>query len=131
MPGPAQARLVTLVGLGGVGKTSLALAAAAALAPQFEGGAAFVDLAQVSEPRLVPATIARGLDIHESRGQSAHDLLLSELRETQVLLVLDNYEHLIEAAPLLTELLEACPQVSVLVTSRAVLRVGSERRFPV
>ena len=130
-PGPAQARLVTLVGPGGVGKTCLALAAAAALAPQFEGGAAFVDLAQVSEPRLVPAMIARALEVHESAGRSAHDLLLSDLRETQVLLLLDNCEHLTDAAPLFTDLLEACPRVALLVTSRAVLRLGPERRFPV
>jgi LuxR family maltose regulon positive regulatory protein len=130
-PGPAQARLVTLVGPGGVGKTSLGLAVAATLAPQFEAGAAFVDLAQVSESRLVPATIARALDVHESAGRSAHDLLLSELREAQVLLVLDNFEHLTEAAPLLVELVEACPRLAVLATSRAVLRLSAERRFAV
>src|SRR5262249_37576196 len=116
---------------GGVGKTSLALAVATALAPQFDGGVAFVDLAQVSEPRLVPATIARVLEVHESAGRSAHDLLLSELRDTQVLLVLDNFEHVADAAPLLADLLEACPRLALLVTSRAVLRRGAERRFSV
>jgi predicted ATPase len=125
------ARLVTLVGLGGVGKTRLALAVAAALAEKYAKGVVFVELAPVRDPRLVPATIARSLEVNASGGQSARELVLAALRDQQRLLVLDNFEHVLDAAPLLTELLAGCQGLRVLATSRAALRLGAERRLVV
>lgn len=124
-------RLLTLTGPGGIGKTRLALAVAAALGDAFPDGVVFVDLAPLRDPRLVPATIARAVHLRESGGQSARELLLAYLRTRRLLLVLDNLEHLLGAAPLLAELLEGCPRVALLVTSRATLRLRGERRFPV
>jgi predicted ATPase len=122
---------LTLTGPGGVGKTRLALAVAGALIDAYPDGGVFVDLAPVRDPRLVPATIARALDLRESGGRSARELLLDHLRERQVLLVLDNFEHLLGAAPLLAQLLEGCPQLALLLTSRAALRLRSEHRCSV
>jgi predicted ATPase/transcriptional regulator with XRE-family HTH domain len=126
-----RSRLLTLVGAGGVGKTRLALAVAAELADAYADGATFVDLAPVHDHRLVPATLARFLALRESGARSAREILLNHLRELRTLLVLDNFEHLLSAAPLLSELLEGCAHLALLVTSRTVLRVRSERRFPV
>ena len=128
---PAATRLLTLVGPGGVGKTRLALAVAAELVDAYADGVVFVDLAPLRDPRLVPATIAHALDVRESGERSARELLLDYLRARQLLLVLDNFEHLVQAAPLLAELLTACPRLALLVTSRTALRLRSERRFPV
>jgi predicted ATPase len=114
-----------------VGKTRLALAIAGQVGPGHRDGAVFVDLAPLRDPRLVPATIARALDLRESGGRSARDLLVDHLHERQVLLVLDNFEHLLPAAPLLAELLQQCPRLALLVTSRAALRLRGEQRFPV
>jgi predicted ATPase/transcriptional regulator with XRE-family HTH domain len=124
-------RLVTLTGPGGIGKTRLALAVADRLVNGFPDGVAFVDLAPLREPRLVPATMARAVQLSEAGGQSARELLLAHLRAKDLLLVLDNFEHLLAAAPLLVELLEGCPRLTLLVTSRAALRLRGERRFPV
>ncbi len=130
-PSGSGVRLLSLIGPGGVGKTRLAVAAAEVLAPLYPDGVVFVDLAPVREVSMVPATIAHALDLRESRGRSAHQLLLDHLRSCQGLLVLDNFEHLLEAAPLLAELLGACPTVRLLVTSRATLRLSAEQRFHV
>ncbi|MBV9601342.1 MAG: helix-turn-helix domain-containing protein, partial [Chloroflexi bacterium] len=130
-PVAVATRLLTLVGPGGVGKTRLGVAVAGDLVTDFPDGVVFVDLAPLREARLVPATIARALDVRESGGRSARALLLEYLRERRVLLVLDNFEHLLEAAPLAPELLGACPALALLVTSRAALRVQAERRFVV
>jgi predicted ATPase/transcriptional regulator with XRE-family HTH domain len=124
------ARLLTVTGPGGVGKTRLALAVAVGLGAAFPDGVAFVDLAPLRDPRLVPAAMARAVRLRESGGQSARELLLAHLRPRRLLLVLDNFEHLLGAAPLLTELLEGCPSVALLITSRAALRLRGERRFP-
>ena len=131
--GPANAtvRLLTLVGPGGVGKTRLALAVAAALESSYRDGAAFVDLAAVHDFRLVPATIARALDIRESGRRCALEQVRSDLRERQLLLVLDNFEQLLASAPVLAELLEGCPDLALLVTSRTALRLRGEQRLPV
>jgi predicted ATPase/transcriptional regulator with XRE-family HTH domain len=130
-PATGSARLLTLVGPGGVGKTRLALAAARELTESYADGAVFVDLTPLHDWPLVPATIAHALAIRESRGRSARELLLDHLREQQLLLVLDNFEHLISASALLAEFLASCPRLALLLTSRAALRLRMERRFAV
>jgi predicted ATPase len=128
-PSSAAVRLLTLHGPGGVGKTRLALAVARAASAEYADGVVFVDLAPLREHQLVAAKIAWAAGVQETSAQSARDLLLAHLAERQVLLVLDNFEHLLEAAPLLTEILSTCPRVAVLVTSRARLRLRGEQRF--
>ncbi|MBV9175173.1 MAG: AAA family ATPase [Chloroflexi bacterium] len=123
--------MLTLVGPGGVGKTRLAVAAGAELAPLYPDGVVFVDLGPLRDARLVAAAIARALDVRESGGRSARELLLDHLRDRQLVLLLDNFEHLHEAAPLLAELLAGCPRLALLVTSRAALRLRGEQRFAV
>src|SRR5215472_9956920 len=125
------ARLVTLIGPGGVGKTRVALAVALELVDAFADEVWFVDLSPLRDYRLVAASIARALEVRESGGCSAHELLIEALRERVVLLVLDNFEHVLEAAPLVADLLVKCPRLSVLVTSRTALRLRAERRVMV
>ena len=129
-PAADSARLLTLVGPGGVGKTRLALAVAETLVDAYADGTVFVDLAPLHDARLVAATIARALDLREGSGRSARALLLEYLANRQVLLVLDNFEHVLAAAELLAELLQRCQRLRMLVTSRAALRLGGERRMP-
>jgi predicted ATPase/transcriptional regulator with XRE-family HTH domain len=129
--GTPGARLLTLVGAGGVGKTRLALAVATALQSAFVDGVAFVDLAPVHAPALVPATLARALGLVELGGQDAGESLVAYLRPRQLLLLLDNMEHLVAVAPLVAALVQSSPRLVVLVTSRAALRVRGEQRFPV
>ncbi|RIK32051.1 MAG: hypothetical protein DCC55_36700, partial [Chloroflexi bacterium] len=124
-------RLVTLTGPGGVGKTRLALQLAADLLDDFAGGAFFVPLAPVRDPSLVPSAIAQTLGVRESTNQSLLESLKNHLQPKQLLLVLDNFEHVIMAAPVVTELLAACPQLKMVVTSREVLRVRGEHEFVV
>ncbi|HZS86351.1 MAG TPA: tetratricopeptide repeat protein [Chloroflexota bacterium] len=128
---PDGARLLTLIGPGGVGKTRLALAVAAACRGSYADGAVFVDLSPLRDPALVPSTIAQALGLRESGDQSARDLLMAYLRERHLLLVLDNAEQVVEAAPVVAELMAACPRLVVLVTSRAALHVRGEQRFQV
>jgi predicted ATPase/Tfp pilus assembly protein PilF len=124
-------RLLTLSGPGGVGKTRLALQAAADLADEFEHGAFWVPLASISDPALVLATIAHTLGIEEGSGAARRDALRTALRDREILLILDNFEHLLAASPVVSDLLEAAPRLRVLVTSRASLRVRSEWVYPV
>ncbi len=124
-------RLVTLAGPGGVGKSRLALEVAARLGPTFKDGVRFVELASVTAPELVATTLAGKLGLRKTTGQPPLDDLKSYLRDKQLLLVLDNFEQVIEAAPLVAELLAAAPGVKALVTSRTVLRLSGEHGFTV
>jgi predicted ATPase/class 3 adenylate cyclase len=127
-----RSRLVTLVGPAGVGKTRLALEAAAAAATKHPDGAWFVDLAPVSDPALVPSTVAAALGLTEPRHGSAVDGLVTWLQGRSLLVVLDNCEHLIEATVELVERFTgACPDVAVMVTSREALGVAGETTYPV
>jgi predicted ATPase len=126
----AGARLVTLTGPGGVGKTRLAVEAAQRLGPGFADGVRFVELASVSSADLVAAAVATGLGLITTGDKLITDLQ-SYLRARRLLLVLDNFEQVVGAAPLLAELLGAAPGVVVLVTSRVVLRLSGEHEFPV
>ena len=126
-----EARLVTLTGPPGIGKTRLALAAARALANDFADGVVFVGLAPIADPGLVAITILQALDVHEVGGASPADRLKQLLRQKRTLLVLDNFEQVIPAAPLIGALLESCPGLSVLVTSRLALHLRGEHEFPV
>jgi predicted ATPase/DNA-binding SARP family transcriptional activator len=131
MLGRAEVRLVTLTGPGGTGKTRLALQVAADLLDEFGDGIFFVDLAPIRDPGLVASAVAQTLGVRETEGQSLVESLKSHLREKQLLLVLDNFEQVLEAAPTVAELLKAAPRLKVLVTSRAVLRLQGEQEFPV
>lgn len=124
-------RLVTLTGPGGVGKTRLALRVATECEPAFASGVWFVPLAPVREPELVGSAIAQVLGIRELGTRSVEDLLVRHLRERHLLLILDNVEHVLVASPLITMLLEASPQLHVLVTSQAVLRLSGEHDIPI
>jgi predicted ATPase/class 3 adenylate cyclase len=127
----ANVRLLTLSGVGGTGKTRLALEAAADLVDEFEHGVFFVPLAALSDPALVLATIAKVFDVREATGRPLQEQLQDYLREKQMLLVLDNFEQVIDAAPRITDLLTAAPRLKVLVTSREVLRLSGETDYPV
>ena len=121
-----EVRLLTVTGSGGVGKTRLSLSVTEALAEQFPGGIYFVDLASVRDPALVDSAIASALDLRQARDQSLRDTTVSYLRFRRVLLVLDNFEHVIDAAPIVSDLLSSCPMLKVLVTSRAALHLQGE-----
>jgi predicted ATPase/class 3 adenylate cyclase/DNA-binding XRE family transcriptional regulator len=124
-------RLVSLIGPGGTGKTRLALQLAAELLDDFAQGVYFVDLAPVADPHLAMATIATTLGLHESGGRTLADLVGGYLTDRALLLVLDNFERVLPAAPAVSALLASCPRLKVLVTSRAVLRLYGEQEYAV
>jgi predicted ATPase/DNA-binding SARP family transcriptional activator len=124
-------RLVTLTGLGGVGKTRLALEVARGLEPDLPDGAWFVSLAATARPEHVASTIAQAMRVGPLEGESPQQAVERFLAAKHGLLVLDNFEHLLRAAPLVSELLAKCGALKVLATSRAALRLQPERRFPV
>jgi predicted ATPase/DNA-binding CsgD family transcriptional regulator len=126
-----EVRLLTLTGPGGCGKTRLAIEAAAGLLGDYEHGAAFVSLAPVADPAHVPAAIAQALGLQETGSGPLAEVLKNYLREKGILLLLDNFEHLLPAAGLVADLLAACPRLTALATSRAVLRLAAEHDFAV
>jgi predicted ATPase/class 3 adenylate cyclase len=127
----AKERLLTLTGPSGSGKTRLALQVAADMIDYFKDGVFFVALAPITEPGLVASTIAQSLGIIESSGRSIMDSLSDHLHNKSLLLLLDNFEQVISAAPLVAELLVAGSQLKILITSREGLRISGEREYPV
>jgi predicted ATPase/DNA-binding SARP family transcriptional activator len=125
-----KVRAVTITGTGGIGKTRLALEAAHALRYDFEDGVYFVELAALNDATLVADAIAQALGVKERPRQRISATLRDHMRAKQLLLVLDNFEHVVTAAPLVSELLAACPALTVLVTSRAALNIRAEQQFP-
>jgi predicted ATPase len=121
-------RLVTLTGPGGTGKTRLGLQVAAELLDEFADGVYFVNLAPISDPELVISTIAQTLGVPESGGRPLLDSVKSYLREKQLLLVLDNFEQVLDAAPLVAELLAAAPARREGVPGGAVGAAADDRR---
>lgn len=126
-----EMRLVTLTGPGGVGKTRLAVQVATKVRPLFPDAVVFVSLAPLSDPHLVLSTIAATLGLHEVGTQSLLASLAAWLRDKRLLLLLDNFEHVAEAAPDITVLQGLCTQMKVLATSRVPLRLQGEQSFPV
>jgi len=124
-------RLLVLTGPGGVGKTRLAIEVAERVAGDFPDGAAFVDLAPLRDPGLVLGAVAGQLGVDERDATPLASLLAMALRGRRMLLVLDNFEHVLPARDAVLELLSACPGLVVLVTSRVALRVRAGREYPV
>ncbi len=128
---PENSRLLTLVGPPGVGKTRLAIEAAASLVVDFADGVYFVSLAPINNPEKAAQTIAQVLGVNEIGDRGFSSRLKEYLADKHLLLVLDNFEHILAAAPLVSTLLSACPWLTILATSRAPLAIRAERQFPV
>jgi len=127
----AEVRLVTMTGPGGIGKTSLSMQVAVSLLEEFAHGVFVVGLAAISDSELVLPTIAQTLGIRENRSKPLRESVIEYLRDKHLLLVLDNFEQVVAAAPIVSDLLAACPRLKILVTSRIVLRLKGEREYPV
>jgi predicted ATPase len=124
--------LLTLIGPGGVGKTRLALAIAQDVSAAFAAGVVFVDLSPLADPELVATTVAAILEVTLSSDRAVGDAIVTALRPQQRLVILDNCEHVLDAAAdLVMALMAGCPAVQVLATSRAPLQVRGEQLFPV
>jgi predicted ATPase/class 3 adenylate cyclase/DNA-binding CsgD family transcriptional regulator len=127
-----KARLVTLTGSGGTGKTRLALQAAADLLEAYKDGVWLVELSQLADPALIPQSVAAAVGIREAAGKAITNVLIEYLRSRRLLLILDNCEHLVEAsAYLVNSLLQFCPDLQILATSREILGVAGEVPFRV
>lgn len=125
----AETRLLTLIGPGGVGKTRLALAAAKRLQDEWRDGAVFVTLQSITDSEHVASAIAQTIGVRQSGSLPIRDNLRTALRSRDLLLVLDNFEQVLPAAPLITDLLAACSNLTVLVTSRVVLHLYGEQDY--
>jgi len=126
-----ETRLLTLTGPGGAGKTRLGVEAAVALLAAFRDGVFFIDLSSVAHPHLVASAVAQILGLHETGAEPVLESLKRFLRSRHVLLVLDNFEHVLPAAADVVELIESCPSLKVLATSREPLHLQLERDVPV
>ena len=126
-----RTRLLTLTGPGGSGKSRLALRVATDLLPQYRDGSCFVDLSPVTDPALVPAAVANALGVPESPERPILDGVKDHLRHRELLQVVDNFEQVAEAGPVIEELLTAAPKLRTLVTSRVVLSLRGEQEYPV
>ena len=125
-----EVRLLTVTGPGGVGKTRLALDVAGRLSGALADGVAFVPLAPLKDPDLVPSGVAQTLGIKDAGDRPLQEALIRHLEDKQLLLLLDNFEHLLEAVPVVSDLVRNCPGLTVLATSRAPLRLSGERQYP-
>jgi predicted ATPase len=124
--------MVTVTGPGGIGKTRLAVHVASGLAERFPGGIHFVSLSSLSDPGLIASEIVQTLGIREAGGHSPLEMLKKYLQDSMrapMLLLLDNFEHLVQAAPTVADLLAVGPNLKILVTSRAALHVYGEHEF--
>src|SRR5436305_2912470 len=129
-----EVRLMTVTGPGWIGKTRLAVQVAGELLERFSGGTYFVPLSPINDPRLIASAIVQALGIREAGGQLPLEIVKQYLQNSlsaPVLLLLDNFEHLIEAVPAVAELLAAGPHLKIMVTSRAPLHVYGEHEFTV
>ena len=123
----AHSRLLTLTGPGGCGKTRLSIELAAGVADEYPDGVHFVSLAGITDPALVPRSIAQGVGLQDSRGRPLLEHLSSYVRDRKLLLVLDNFEHLLPAGGFVAELRNASTQLRILVTSRSPLHCRASR----
>jgi predicted ATPase/DNA-binding winged helix-turn-helix (wHTH) protein len=124
-------RILTLTGVGGTGKTTLALAVTREIAGNFKDGVFFVEFAAVTNPELVASTIAQALGVKETGGKPIIKVLKEYLQDQQMLIVADNFEQILSAAPILAEIVKAAPKLKILVTSRARLYLSTDREFVV
>jgi predicted ATPase/class 3 adenylate cyclase len=127
----SEARLLTLTGPGGTGKTRLSLEVASRMLDRFDGGVWFIELGAITEPELVASTIAQHLGLPDRGGRTPVERLLDHIADRRMLFVLDNFEQVLAAAASVSELLAGAPNLTILVTSRSVLHVYGEREFPV
>ncbi|HEX8650105.1 MAG TPA: protein kinase [Pyrinomonadaceae bacterium] len=127
----ADVRLVTLTGVGGTGKTRLARAVARAMLREFDDGVFFVELAAITDPALVASAIAQALGVKEAGATALKDNLKAYLKERNLLIVLDNFEQVADAAALVAELLASSPRLKALATSRVLLHLSAEHEYTV